>query len=202
MTTEIEILATIKRFKGVPLTVDELFKVARLEDDNSQKALVKLISKNFVYRHKGEFHLSEPGEDYLEKMGLYSEKIRSLKRWKDEALTGMIETRSRLTHRMVSAPSKLDKAVLSTATMEAPEGVRPDNILIEMENLRIERLVLCKQLEITMEEYKKLLQDGRIRICKGAGLEHVGIFDKKGLGRWHEVCRVCRKQKRRNKNKV
>lgn len=201
MTTEIEILATIKRFRGVPLSVEELFKVARIEDENAKKAVMWLHKKNFIYRHKGEYHVSELGEEYIDQMGLYSDKPRSLKKWKDEALTGMIEERSRVTKMMVSGTSKIDRAVLSTSTIEGPEGVRQDDMLIEMERIRIERLVLCKQLNVSMTEYKKLLEDGRIRICNNGGSEHVGIFDKKGIGRWHPICRICRRQSRRKKQK-
>ena len=202
MTTEIEILATIKRFRGVPLSAEELFKVARIEDENSKKAVMWLHKKNFIYRHKGEYHLTDPGEEYLERMGLYSEKVRSLKRWKLEALTGMTEVRSRVTQKMVSEPSRIDRAVLSTSTIDGPEGVRADDMLMAMEALRIERLALCKQLGVRLHEYEKLLQDGRIRLCKNGGAEHVGIFDKKGLGRWDSMCRICRRQKTRRKKKT
>lgn len=199
MTTEIDILATIKRFRGVPLSVEELFKVARIEDRNAQKAVMWLHRKNFIYRHKGQYHLTEPGEEYLQSMGLYTEKIKSLKKWKDEALTGMTECKSRLTHNLVSAPSAIDRAVLSTSTIDGPEGIRPDDMLIELESLRIQRLKLCRELNISLAEYKSLLQEGRIRVCRGGATEHIGIFDKHSRDGFQHICRVCWKKRRKKK---
>lgn len=197
MTTEIDILATIKRFEGVPLSIEQLSEIARAKDTEAKNAVMWLSKKNFIYRHKGVFHVSELGDEYIGRMGLYSEKPRSLKKWKEEALTGMIQERSKVTKMMVSEPSKISRAVLSTSTIEGPEGVKPDDMLIAMERTKLERMALCKELDISMEDYKKFLREGRIRTCSAGGSEHVGIFNKNGSGYWRSVCRNCRRKSRK-----
>ena len=197
MNPNIEILATIKRFDGNKLDEEALASIARIDLNTGIEAISWLLDQRYIYRHKGKYHTTELGDAYIADVGFYSLKDKSLKDWKDEVTTGLVERRSRKSGQVVTTQSRLTRAVMSTSTINAPEGIRPDQIVMELDNLMSMRKALCQELGISMSQYEILNDEGRLRVCKCGG-EHIGIFDK-DRDRFRHICRKCAKRKRQER---
>lgn len=193
MNPRMEIISTIKRFDQIRLDEEALAGVARIDFQRGIEAISWLLQKRYIYKHKGRYHVTELGDEYIDQVGFFSEKPKSLKRWKEEALTGLVERKSRSSKQYISKQSTMERAVLSTRSKDAPEGLRPDQAIINFENVLHLRKEVCRELGITMADYIRFNAEGRIRVCRHRG-EHIGIFDRHSPGRWQHICRTCRKK--------
>jgi len=196
MDHRIQVLMTIKRFDSDNFGEEAIASVARVDFLKGLEAIGWLLKKQLIFHHKGSYHITTVGVEFLERVGLFSRRPQNPSKWKDEALTGVREKTSQASGHVVSEQSKIDRAVLSTSTMDADEGIRPDKVLAEIQNLERCRSSVCRQLGIDSDEYRSLLKEGRLRICQN-GHPHIGVFDRNGPNRWKSICRRCRKEKRK-----
>lgn len=198
MDHRIQLLLTISRYDTNNFDEEALASIARIDLVKGLEALGWLLKKQFVYHHRKAYHITSVGVEFLERAGMLSKRTRNPTTWKAEALTGMTEKTSRASGHTVSEQSKIDRAVLSTRTVEGDEGLRPDKQLQELQSLDRARSSVCTTLSITPEQYQQFLREGRLRICSN-GPAHIGIFDRHSENRWQHICRRCRRDKRRAK---
>jgi hypothetical protein len=125
-----------------------------------------------------------------------------VKRFKDEALTGITTVVSSKSGFTVSRQSDIDSAALH-GTKDHHQSRTPESIMAEIDRDIKARDKLCGMLRITLLEYDQLMAEGRIRPCKRCG--EIGIFNFKGAAgstssRYQSSCRKCQKSDRENKN--
>lgn len=188
------VILAIKHCEGVQLTADGLAAFARISREELRETVQWLMRQQLVYRHKGEYRVTSPGDEYLEQQGLYSTQRKSVHAWKDEVLSGVRVIRSKKTNWLVSRESGIEHAVTSTSTIEGVEGIRPDELVLKMDSIRKAHKQIRSVLGLPMATYDAYLEEGRVRVCR-CGDPHVGIFDRRGKG-WQNRCRECRKKRR------
>jgi hypothetical protein len=125
-----------------------------------------------------------------------------VKRFKDEALTGITTVVSSKSGFTVSRQSDITTAALH-GSKDHHQSRTPESIMAEIDRDIKARDKLCAMLRITLLEYDQLMAEGRIRPCKRCG--EIGIFsyagtNKSGSKRFREHCNKCRKSDRENKN--
>lgn len=111
-------------------------------------------------------------------------------RFKSEALLGIAEVKHPLGY-MISEKSSLTSAVIPK--VKAPStNTTPEDIMSNSQHMIRARKAICDRLGISTEDFSHFIEDGRIKHCKACG--QIGMFDRKGEGRWQPVCRKCRKK--------
>jgi len=189
-----KVITAIKHCDGVKLTADGIAAFARISREELREAIQWTMRQQLVYRHKGQYRVTTLGDEWLEDQGLADKQMKSLYVWKDEALSGVRCIRSRRTGFLVSRESTIDHAVISTSTIEGVEGIRPDELVMQMDSIRKAHIRVRSILGLPMSTYQKYLEEGRVRVCR-SGDPHVGVFDRRGKG-WQNRCRECRKKRR------
>lgn len=115
-------------------------------------------------------------------------------RYKDEALTGMCERRSKVSGYMVSEKSELTAAVIPTVK-KPHTSVTPEDIIDEQRRFLGFKERIARQLNCTLEEIEHYSKTGRLRYCSSC--ESWKLFNRKGPTRWQPHCKECLKGKRR-----
>lgn len=202
MEPKLEILATIERFNNCSLDEDAIAGIARIDFNRALKAISWCLKNQYIYRDKGKFFLTVPGREYLETSRQQKRTSGSFRRWKEEALTGIVERKSKRCNNVITHKSTMDKAVLSTTSNE---GLKTDNletIYCQIDDAVSLKKKLSNKFNLSPEKVDKYFREGRFRVCSG-GEPHIGIFDRKnrptGKG-WQHLCRECMKKNRQRAN--
>lgn len=162
----------------------------------------KYLQKHgYVYQKDNVFRMTTQGEIWLNEQNRNPLIITNDRKFKDEAMTGLCEEKSKASGFTVSAQSSMDNAVLSTAKTHI-EHKTPEDMMMEQDYIAKRKRSLADRLNLSMSECEKMVKEGRIKICKQCGKP--GIFDRKKDG-WQMRCRDCMKiyrQRRRANSKA
>ena len=193
--TAIRILSVIVAYGNDLLwTQRTLCHVLRINGSEIDSAIIWLKKKDLLILHSGEYVITQGGRQYyvdaLEKPELQDAK--SYYDWRTEVLTGIVEVPGKAGYR--TAQSDINMAVLPAGKTIREKDTDPEDEFLRTEAEMSARAQIAKRFGITIARVENLMGQGRIRMCKGDGNTHVGIFDKKGQ-RFQHVCRECRRQK-------
>jgi hypothetical protein len=135
--TGVKILGVIQRFQR---SDDGLIWTARMlaqfvKEPNVDEAITYLVKNGYIYIHKGEYLIADEGREYYDNVRRRPLVARAAKiqEFRNEALSGMREERSRVTGQMVTRRSELTSAAVPTGGPDYREQETPETILMEME---------------------------------------------------------------------
>ncbi|MCP4540123.1 MAG: hypothetical protein GY832_23545 [Chloroflexi bacterium] len=146
-----------------------------------------LHGHGYLTTHRGEYLITDAGHTWIEESVAQACVRESIAAFADEALTGITKSGKR---------SKLTRAALPGSSHEQHHTRSPEDQIARAQLERKAQAKEAKRLNITVEQFTKGLETGRVHICKGGDEPHLGVFDRMG-DRWQSLCRKCRKQQRR-----
>ncbi|MCK5610747.1 hypothetical protein KAR91_53230 [Candidatus Pacearchaeota archaeon] len=151
--------------------------------------------KEFVFKNGQAYGITQQGRDYVEGLSLNSafSTAAGTAKYKEEALSGIVERKSKKTGFMVSEKSKLTRAVLfSHAKHHSSKS--PEDFILEQDAIKKARVKIAKQIGITVEELEKAVEEERVKVCKGCGEIEIHHKNLKGL---RSKCVKCSKGDRK-----
>ena len=176
-------------------TKNIISRVTSKPPERVSTALSWLQKQRFINTHRGEYIVTCDGREYYEaakKNPLGMIKSSDVFNFKMEALTGLVEYRSKVNRLRISGQSTITRGVLPTTQPEPEHHVTPEDKLSAYQNQRRQLKRISKQLGITTEQFDEYWQADRIRICSGGGEAHFGLFDQ-----GKNVCKRCLKKRGR-----
>lgn len=168
--------------------------------DGAQSAIEWLSKREYIRRYGGGFIATVEGREYYRGAQLKPDIGISadVPAWKDEALTGIIETTSEVSGYRVSRESNITNALLPKNKRNR-ENRDPEQVLTYKQWEAKANKIIAKRLGITVAKLKRFLKQGRVKVCKGIGQgEHFGRFNRNGKG-LRNLCAKCEKEQRRKK---
>lgn len=142
-----------------------------------------------------QIFLTEQGTEFVAglRVNPHFQSAESESKFKTEALTGMTQVRSRTTGFMISEPSALCAAVLTSCKRPATHTT-PEDIMLDRQRAIKSKRYLMASLSLSLVELEKFIDENRVRLCNKC--QEIGVFDKKGEGRFQPKCRKCQKAER------
>lgn len=199
-TDAVSIVATLIWWgndSGLLWTQRIISRVTNRPFERVQKALQWLGKQDLITTHRGEYLVTDQGVNYYEAAkrnphGMV--KGADVFRWKEEALTGLIQNRSKKSKLMISGRSEITNGVLPTTKPEPERVTTPEDILCDYQSRQKQLKKIARDLGITTEQVIEYWNSDRIRICGGGGDHHLGLFDT-----GQAVCKRCLKKRGRKK---
>jgi hypothetical protein len=194
------IIAELLRMAPYGLDSVQLTTVLNITAGRAKVCLDRLSGDGLVYRDQSNLlKLTTDGSETAEIQARNAsiDTSHAIAQHREEALLGIVECRSKKTGGMVSERSKMKSAVLPSTGRQQHTSKTPEDFIQEQDRQAKGRDRMAEQLGVTKDEFEKLFEEYRIKICKN-GCEKIGIFDRHG-DRLQHLCRKCRKAKRREK---
>lgn len=162
-------------------------------------ASIRWMRKNaYMYLHQGQMGITSDGKSWYGVLSRTSGVASGYHGYKEEVLTGAVESKSDGGFRTL-VPTSKENAVLpkkidgdKSSKNREPDVMSTGQIIAE----------LARMTGLSKRQVGGYLTDGRVRICKGLdGNRHVGVFDRNGKY-LRSLCKKCRaKQHQRRKVK-
>jgi hypothetical protein len=160
------------------------------------EAAVKWAIKNgyIVHQHR-EYLVTDDGRNYCDAATKrpHFGSADGVK-FKDEVLSGLAEVPGKLGKR--TELTSISSAVLPTVSSVVRTSKTPEDLYHEEWRLARAEHEIAESLAIDIHEYRALQRQGRIKVCRGLSMSHVGIFDKRGDNGLQHLCRDCRRKQR------
>jgi len=185
----VQIMLLLNQYKTVSWSIENINK----HISGSIADAVEWLKDNRLVNGRSKLFLTELGFEYLDGLEHNVSMVTAASefKFKNEALSGLTEMRSRKTGLMVSERSELTAAVLPEAHKPTTNTTPEDLILRKQRELEAKQK-LAGRLKITTQELECHIASGRLRFCKGC--ESLQLFDSNGKGTWRSKCRKCRKK--------
>jgi hypothetical protein len=139
--------------------------------------------------------LTDSGVEYVSGLSQNVDVVppSTCRKFKDEALLGIVEYKNTHTGWMVTEQSQLTVAALPTAHTPVTLTT-PEDMMVKRQRALIGKQKMAERIKCSVKELETYIEDERLRYCKAC--ESIELFDRKGKGRWQPVCRKCRKKRR------
>ena len=188
-----KLLATLLRYQipeGVTWTADSLCVHLGWPIRRVSMAGLWLQRKGYISIRGGLYLSSSEGENYYDESKSKPTVGGNIQAFKDEVLTGVKQTTTKR-----DGPdwqrSEITRGALPKGGSRGYHDPEEDAINFDMA-ARAEKEG-ARSVGVSVEEFRVLMAEGRIALCKGwDGVGHVGRFHKKGE-RLHHLCAACRK---------
>lgn len=183
------------RYRSVSWSPTNIIRHVSADSGMINDALEWLKRKNYVNGVSVIF-LTITGSEFVDglKRNVSVASASSESKFKSEALSGMVEIRSKTGH-MITEQSTMSTAVLPRAHAPVTKTT-PEDLMVRQQKAMQSRAAVASRLGISETELINFIEENRVRYCKSCN--KLGLFDKKGADRWHSVCRKCRKKNRYN----
>lgn len=187
------VVQLLYRESGLSWTPANIAKYANASKEKIADCFVWMRRKNLI-GGTDKIFLTDSGVEYVQglKENVSVSTAASEQRYKDEALTGIVEKKHKAHGWMVSEQSGITAAVLPGSHTPTTHTT-PEDMIEQAQREYRAKEGLSNRLRVSMDTLLGYIDSGRVKLCNACN--SVEIFDRKG-DRWQPVCRKCRKKKR------
>ena len=163
----------------------------------ANSALLWLESKGYISVNLGEYRTTMDGTEYYKEFHASPQLESDSHTWTTEARTGL------RTHGPRNNPdwqrSPIKRAAIPCDKPMLANDATPEDAYGRAESAARQEEELANMLGVSVDEYRRLQEEGRVKMCRGVdGEEHLGKFHRMGK-RLQHLCVECSREKRGRK---
>jgi hypothetical protein len=191
-----KIALLMSRYRSVHWGIENICLYTGEGIDEAEGAIEAMRKKKYVGGNTS-FFLTDTGLEFvdgLKRNVSITHSAATERKFKDEALTGVVEVKHRRYGWLISERSEIDSAAVTGAspphTTETPESM----FIRAHREFELKKKT-AERLGVDINTLTDLASIGRIQLCNSCN--SIELFDRKGPDRWQPICRKCRKRQGR-----